>query len=465
MTGRKVGLLLLILAFGGAVETAHRLRAHLRFGPTGWRILGGSFRGPSHEFEAEETRELARGTSLDVRNSFGRVSVAAGEPGAARVRLRRVVFAETEGEARAFAERLRLRAEVEGGALLVGTNREEISPSLREADVGFETHLEIVVPADTPVAVRNDHGEVAVVGVARADVETSFDGLRVERVAGEVRVRNSHGAVAVHGVGGPLEVNARHGDVEATEVRGAARMEVERGDLRLTGAEAVFVGGAHGEVFLESVAGDLEVRRRHSAVRARKIRGRTDLETTFGDVRLADVEGELSARVQHGEVHVEDARGPVTVSTTHEDVSLLRLGAGAEVTVEHGGVTIGELVGPAKVAASGGDVAVRAFRGRVEVHGERAAVSLEAAGPLEAPVEVETSFGDVSLDLPEGGAFELDASSPRGEVTAALPGLEVSESSRERLRGRLGARGVAVRLAARNGDVRVTGLGAGRERP
>jgi hypothetical protein len=464
MMGRKIGLLLLILAFGGFVETAHRLRAHIRFGPTGWRILGGSFRGPSHAFEVEETRELAPGTSLEVRNSFGRVGVSAGEPGAARLRLRRVVYGESEGEARAFAERIRLRAQVEGGRLVVGTNRDEVDPSLRESDVGFETHLEIVVPAETPVEVRNEHGEVVVEGVARADLETSFDDLRVGRVGGEVRARNSHGDVAVHDVRGPLEVNSRHGDVEAAGIEGAARLEVERGNVRLTGAGSAFVAGAHGDVTVESIEGDLEVRRTQSPVRAQGIKGRAVVETTFGDVRFTDLGGELSARVEHGEVHVEDARGQVTVSTTHEDVSLLHLGAGAEVAVEHGGVTIEDLAGPAKVTAGGGDVAIRAFRGAVVVQGGRAAVRLEVGGPLRAPVDVQTTFGDVDLQLAEGGALDIDASSQRGEVSVSVPGLQVSQSSRERVRGRLGAGDVLVRLAARNGDVRVWGPGEDKER-
>src|SRR6185436_20334314 len=42
----KLGLLILILAFGGAVETAWNVRQHIDVGPLGCRALGGRFYGP-----------------------------------------------------------------------------------------------------------------------------------------------------------------------------------------------------------------------------------------------------------------------------------------------------------------------------------------------------------------------------------------------------------------------------------
>ena len=145
MSARKIGLLILLLGFGAAIETAWQVRGDWHIGPEGCRVIGGRFYGPSHAFEQAAERALPAGEAprLEVRNAFGGVRVTAGAPGVVKVKLRKVVFLPTEEKARAFADRVELRLSGEGARVKVGTNRDEIS---RGEDVGLETHLEIEAP-------------------------------------------------------------------------------------------------------------------------------------------------------------------------------------------------------------------------------------------------------------------------------------------------------------------------------
>ena len=60
----------------------------------------------------------------------------------ATVRVRKVVFRPTEGEARAFADRIRVTLSQEGGRLHVATNREQLEQERSgQTQIGFETHL------------------------------------------------------------------------------------------------------------------------------------------------------------------------------------------------------------------------------------------------------------------------------------------------------------------------------------
>ena len=81
MSARKIGFLILILAFGGIVETAWHVREnHFAFGPEGFRVLGGRFYGPSFTFEesAERVVEADPALEIEVRNSFGGVRIVPG---------------------------------------------------------------------------------------------------------------------------------------------------------------------------------------------------------------------------------------------------------------------------------------------------------------------------------------------------------------------------------------------------
>jgi hypothetical protein len=456
MSARKIGLLILILGFGAAIETAWQVRGDVRIGPEGCRVIGGRFYGPSYAFEQAEERTLTPGEAprLEIENAFGGVSVTAGAPGVLKVKLRKVVFLPTEEKARAFADRVELRLSGDGARVRVGTNREEIS---RGEDVGLETHMEIEAPPDSVVEIRNQHGRVDLAGVASADVVSSFDGVSVEKLAGALKLEARNGDVRASGIGAGLELTARHGNVEVSEVAGASKLDVEHGDLSARKTGALDVAMKYGGFEAEGVRGDLVVRGGHAEVRATDVAGRAEVETSFAGIHLTRVGGDVRATARNGEVTAEDVAGGLFAETTHEGVSLDRVDGPVQVTVDHGGVEARGLAKGAKVRTSGGDVSLDGFAGPVEVEVERGSARLAPRAALAAEVTVSATQGEVRLEVPEGSRFDLEAESRRGELSAEVPGLTTSETGGEpgrahRVTGKLAGGGIAVRLHA-DGDV------------
>ena len=325
MSGRKIGFLILILLFGGVVELSWNLReSHYSFGPEGLRVLGGRFYGPSFEFEEIEERALPSegSTQIEVRNAFGGVRVVPGEEPVLQARLRKVVFRPTEEKARTFAERIELQIEEDEGRFRVGTNREAVEGS---EDVGFETHLELRVPSDTAIEVRNHHGAVEVRGVASARIRSAFESVRVESIEGPVSIDARQGAVEASGLGADLTLEARHGDVDVSDVAGQADLDVQHGGLNVREVGAVKARVSYGHVEVEEVAGDAVIHARHAEVRATDVQELVDIETTFADIRVEDVAGPVKARVEHGDVDLVPGM-PITRSidatSTHGEIRL-----------------------------------------------------------------------------------------------------------------------------------------------
>ncbi len=206
-----------------------------------------------------------------------------GARGVVKVRLRKVVFLPTEERARQLADRIELRLTGDADVVKVATNRDELG---RRDDVGFETHFEIEAPEGTAVQVRSEHGRVELTDVAAADVTASFDGVTLERVAGDAALEVRHGSVSVERVGGRLQLNSRHGDVTLAGVAGPAKLELQHGNLGVRETGALEVELAYGELTAESVGGDLVVRSQHAPVTASDVTGRAEVETSFGGVRL-----------------------------------------------------------------------------------------------------------------------------------------------------------------------------------
>jgi hypothetical protein len=451
----KIGLLILVLGFGGAVETAWSVRQNIGFGPQGCRVLAGRFYGSSFTFDAEQTQAVPAGTAIEVVNAFGGVTVRAGDPGQVKIALRKVVFRPTEEQARAFADQIRIDAAVDGSVLRVGTNRDELENRSEGREVGFETHFELTVPPATAVTVRNEHGRVEVADAARADLTNSFDEVRLSRVSGAARIQSRHGDVLASTVGGDLSLVARHGRVELQDVQGRATVDSEHGDVSATRTGGLVVRASFGEVRVEGVRGDVEVRSQHGRVTARDVSGGATIEGSFGDAQVEKAGGDVRLTVAHGAIDAADVVGGVVAETSFGDVVLARVGGPVQVKVAHGGVKARALEKGAQINASGEDVVIDGFRGEVRVEVERGGVSLAPAGALTDPVWASASHGAVRLEVSAGSRFVLDATAEPGEVQVDVPGLVLTSTSAGLTKGEIGGGGSSVHLQARHGDVRV----------
>lgn len=458
MKATKIGLLLLILAFGSTVETAWRVRNHLGPGGWGWFMNGGRFSGPSFAFTADQRQAVAAGTTVELENAFGGATVTQGAPGEVHVSLRKVVFLPTEDKARAYADRIHMQARPEGGTLRLSTNRLELEQSPgTEGPVGFETHFEISVPPGTAVRIASEHGPVRVVDVARATISASHDAVQVERVAGPVEIDARHGDVQASTISGDLKVTSRHGDVTVTDVTGHVSLDVQHGEVAATRVGGLVVNAAHGDVIAETVQGDLEVHAEHAEVRGTGVTGRASVETSFQGITLEKVGGDASVHTEHGDVTLTDVAGAVEAKASFNDVALTRIGGLATVTVSHGAVRATGLDKGAHVRASGDEVVLEGFRGPIDVETERGAVRLVPAGAINAAVKVTATHGGIELEVPPGSRFDLDASAVAGEITSDVAGITMTETGTGKLAGVVGGGGNAVVLVAQHGDVRLHG--------
>jgi len=449
VSARKIGLLFLILGLGAGLETAWSIRNRIDLGPEGCRVLGGRFYGPSWTFEEEVRQAVPAGARVEVQNAFGSVRVSAGSPGEVKVSLRKLVFLPAEERAREFAGRVVARALVEGDVVRVSTNRDEVG---RDDRVGLETHLDLRVPPGSAVVVRNEHGGVEVRDVARAEVVASFEEVRVQRVAGPVKVESRHGAVNVSEVEGDLGLDARYGDVLVDGVKGRATLEVRHGQVTVKRAGGLKLGHAYGDVSAQEITGDLEVKAEHARIEATGVTGSADVQTSFNGVELAKVGGLARIKTQHGEVKATSIEGALTVEASFQGIEVEDVGGPLSVSVSHGGLEARGFRKGGRIKASGDEVRLAGWAGALEVEAERASVRLAPGGPITDRVSVRTTHGGIHLEVPPGSRFDLEAEARRGEVRADVPGLTLTHIEARRVSGTMAGGGNAVSLTA-DGDV------------
>lgn len=453
MKPRKLALLFLILGFGALVETAYSLKTRMVIGPMGCRVLTGKFQGPSYSFEIEETREgLPADLAIAVENAFGEVRVWKGEPGRVKLRLRKVVFLPNEERARELAARVTPSLSLEGTTLRVTTNRRELEQT---NDVGIETHIALEVPPDTRVRIQNEHGAASVSDAKQADVWSSYEAARVERVSGAVEINNRHGDVFAEAIGGALKLSTRYGNVEIKDVAQATSLTLEHGDARIDRVAALDATLRYSDLVAEGVRGELKVQGKHASVKASDVTGRALVDTTYRDVELGKVGADVRVKTEHAGLTAFDLAGALSVEATYDDVQATNVAGPVEARVSHGGFRGSELRQGARVKTSGDDVELRGFEGPIDVETQRGAVRLLPDKALQDQVSVTAQRGGIHLEVPSGSRFELEASARRGEVQVNVPELTITESSSSRLKARLGQGGKSVTLRTEHGDISV----------
>lgn len=456
MRPQKIFFLLSLLLAGAATETTWRLRSHLDFVPLGWRVFRGRFYGPSFSFEESKAVAATPKATVSVENAFGGVRVTQGEPGQVRVALKKVVFLPTEAAARDLAARVEVRVGSGGDKIEIGTNRADIERSGALDDAGLETHLDVVVPPGTAVKVRNEHGRIDVSDVARADVDGSFESVTVSRVAGDADVKGHHGEVQVSSVGGALTLSVRHGGAGLQDVTGRATADVEHGDVRVERVGGMALDLKHGDLRASTVRGDMEFRGEHSSVHVTGVSGRAGIQTSFDDVHLENVAGDAHVKTDHGAVEAKDIHGAVKVEASFDQVQLSKIGGHADVNVEHGGLRASALAAGATVRVSGDEVDLTDFRGGVQVDVKKGGAHIAPGAELSAPVSVTTQHGGITMDLPQGSRFQLQATAQPGNVRVRVNGFEAAETTESRIVGHAGDGGSAVALATQHGDIVVS---------
>jgi DUF4097 and DUF4098 domain-containing protein YvlB len=458
--GRKVLLLITLLASGGSVEALWRLR-EVGVRPAGcWFLLPDRFRGRSFNFPFEKTLEIPAGTSLAVDNAFGRVIVREGKAGVVRIRLENVVYSRDEARARGVASKVVIETHLEGTTLRVGTNRQDLEGRGELKDAGLETHLDLEVPPGTSAEVRNAHGNVEVADVAAARLDNSFGDVRLANVKGAASVVSRHGDVTLTNVGGNLSLETHYGDASIVNAAGTAAVKMEHGDLSLDHTGAADVELKNGDMKGGDIAGAFVFQGEHAEVDVSGVKGACSVATTYRDVKVSEVAGDLKVKTEHGSLTATGVGGGVSADVSFDDVSLASIKGWVEATVVHGGFKGEGLEKGARVNASGDDVVLERFRGPVTIQASRGSVELKPSGPLVDPVIVTTTNGGITLEVPSGSRFDLDASVNSGDLAvSSIPQFVSTLSSTSHVTGKLGGGGSAVRLAAQQGDVSVEAQG------
>lgn len=237
---------------------------------------------------------------------------------------------------------------------------------------------------------------------------------------------------------------------KAADRRGAdaTRVEFDGGRLTVVGPKPKlglmsFIGATESvDVTVELPAGSRFTA--ESAVGSVRTEGRlaaTRIKTTTGTVEL-DTTGDLWLRAGHGNATAGTVDGTAEITADHGQIRIDSIARDAVLKASHGSIRIGETSGGVEANLSYGDLDIDRATSSVSAKTAYGAITLNEVS--DGVIDLESSYGKLTVGVAEGVPAWLDLSSKEGRVRNHLD---------ENLPDSITGDHVAVRARAKFGDI------------
>ena len=282
------------------------------------------------------------------------------------------------------------------------------------------------------------------VSTVRGKVNVQSHEMRQIRIEGTVTIRPSAGFTTT---GDPMVIARRVADrprIDVTSHVVRLRPPAEPDELRVLTVSydvwvprdtPVVVTSDSGAVDVTGVTGPVSVATESSAITLSRLEGKTDVKTGSGDVKVDRASGGLRVVTQSSAITLRGLSGPLDARTQSGALRASFAGAGS-ADVETGSSEI-------QLDGLSGKLTVRTQSGRVNVR-----------GAPTAAWDVTTGSSLIVASFEPSAKFTLDATSSSSSVK--VTGVPVDGfTAKERVSGKVGGGGPAVRLASRSGQIHI----------
>jgi DUF4097 and DUF4098 domain-containing protein YvlB len=317
--GGSVFLLILIALTGMSIEGLHDGVGVLAHGVHVDSEDLGQFFGERHDFEQEIDQPFPRGTTLNLYNPHGDVTIVGkSDDDKIHIVVNKQVYSMGDHEASSRADELSPHLELTGGTLTVSV------PTVEDA----QADLALTIPDFGQTTISADHGDVTLSDLrAPVNITANHGDVELDRIAGSVtaHVNNNGSSFSAHGIQGDLTLRGHADEVNLTEVGGAVSIE----------------GEIFGDSHFEHLAGPFSFRTNRTQFSIAKLDGMVDISND-AEMTGSQLVGPVELHTRSRNISFERVAGSVNISNSNGTVDLTDASPLGNVSVENqdGEVTV-----------------------------------------------------------------------------------------------------------------------------
>lgn len=274
---------------------------------------------------------------------------------------------------------------------------------------------------------------------------SAAEGYRVEKPQLDIPIDLDTERIVVDGMNGDIEV--RKAEIDHVIVRYTVWIDQLGTEEARKIASVTSVEADEGKTLGLSVKDKAygETGRRHPRVNLTLIVPANrfldlDITTSSGGITLTGVQTMKQAKLQtgNGDLRLWDVIGDVSAKTLNGDVELYRIFGAAQVDTQGGNIKGRGITGKASLSTLVGDITLTDAQDGIQAHTKNGNIRIDGV-PLDLQAEslngkiyitsrlvggdwdVYSAVGELRLELPEEGNYELEGSSGYGDIFTELP--------------------------------------------
>ena len=291
ITGGEIFVVVAVLAIVGVVIGVEEGEKHISDN-FGINI------GNSYPFDLDaDPRKVPADARITVRGSRGDITIRPGDAPEIRVSGKANIHTWNERD----AEKLRQPTSVQ---ITQNGDGYEVFPT-GEKDERISVDMDVTVPPQAGVTVRNDKGDINVSDLAEP--------ITINSGSGDVDVRDS---------GDDVNIDSRKGDIRVSDTKGNVHIEGHGGQVDVIGATGGLTmnGEFYGPIRAEKIAKGVRFISQRTDLTLTQLTGH--MEFSSGNLEIADAPGNLTLRTNKYDIDIENASGKVEVQNRDASVDV-----------------------------------------------------------------------------------------------------------------------------------------------
>lgn len=214
------------------------------------------------------------------------------------------VYADSEELAESYIRDLSVREDTRGGRLSLKLDKGEMPRGVNMVKVDYN----LSVPEALFLNIQNKNGV-----------------LRVEKMAGDMVLRNSYEECQVLDIAGQAEINVNYGKVFVrnikgnTKIKSACNSQVYIGDI---GGDLILDDRYSSKIMLADIDGSLDLDSEFGSLEFTRVRGDVRLRTSFTDLEGREVEGRIKGRMNYGNLILLQVANELELDGSYLDMAI-----------------------------------------------------------------------------------------------------------------------------------------------
>jgi DUF4097 and DUF4098 domain-containing protein YvlB len=464
--GELIGIVILVM-IGTAITAIHstpldRIFRDFQFhafNRTPWEP--GLWFEDSRKFTETTVYPVEKGLPVYIENSYGSVSVIQGRDNEIRVNLKKGIYAD-EARARSIADEIHLQGTTErvdagktgSPVFAIRTNRE----SLNSKNYRFNTDLEVYVPGNSQVRIKNSFGNIRVSEVnGNLNLNAAQSNIDIVNCTGEFTIFSRFGENRLRNLTGKVYVDAR-GKVHAETIHGDLNITDEFSPIEVMNVDGkVSISTTNGNIRLDNISKPVDIHAHGARVSARQLQETLNVDADHSYFDLWNIDSSVQIKSLYTTIYLKDIRGNLNFDSNSDMITASVVRGNIRLKARATGATVNDLQGNADIQTSLKEVVIRGLEGDCLVANEYGGISISVQ-KLFKLIQVKNHSGKIDMFLPESATFGIIATAQNGDVSSnhlGLPGA-IRESNTMVLRSPIKSGDPKILLDTDYGNIRIS---------